>query len=212
MAGQGHTRKTALAATLAAACALALGACGDDGDDPVASGTPDDGATGTTAVDAGDGGDEGDGDGASPCDALTEDAVAGIVGEVTDSGDYGGTPQFGRPDGTSFDYTSNGCTFDVAVEGDEDPHEYTVSAGTPVDAGIDLFEEFRSSRDAEDIRPVDDLGDDAFVDTTFGDRKVQLIVRTGDTVLFVDSSPPFGVPVADDEVLVALAELALGDA
>ena len=209
MAGQAQIRPTALVATLAAACALALGACGGDDGDPEAAATDDV----TDATDAAPGTDtDGAGfDPSAPCGALTDDAVAAVLGEVTATGGYGGTPEFGRGDGSGFDYVADGCTIDVAVDGDDDPHSYTVSTGTPVDAGIDLFEEFRTERDPEDLRPVEGLGDDAFVDTTFGGRRVALIVRSGDTVLFVDSRPPFGVPVADDEVLVALAELTLGE-
>ncbi len=209
MAGQEQIRPTALIAMLAAACALALGACGGGDDDSETSSADE----GTDAPEAAAGADAaGAGfDPSSPCAALTDDAVGAVLGEVTDIGQYGGTPEFGRGDGTSFDYVADGCIFDIAVDGEDEPHEYTVSTGTPVDAGIDLFDEFRTVRDAEDLRPVDGLGDDAFIDTTFGSRRAALIVRSGDTVLFVDSRPPFGVPVADDDVLVALAELTLGE-
>lgn len=201
-----------MAAALAATCALALAACGGgDDDDPVASGTRDDG-TETTAgtgeqADATNGGDE-----TGPCDGLDETAVAAVLGDVVDTGSTGGEPTFGRPDGTDFSYAVEGCTFDVAVAGEDEPHVFSVSTGSPLDADIDLFEEFQAARDAADIRPVDGLGDDAFVDATFGDQKVELIVRTDDTVLFVESDPPFGVAVASDDVLVDLAELAIGEA
>lgn len=213
MAGQERIRPTALVATLATACALALGACGGDDGDPEASTTDE--VTDTTAAPAGSEADTdtdaGGFDPSAPCEALTSEAVAALLGQVTDTGEYGGTPEFGRGDGSTFDYVADGCTFDVAVDGDDEPHEYTVSTGTPDDPAIDLFEEFRTVRDPEDLRPVDGIGDDAFVDTTFGSQRAALIVRSGDTVLMVDSRPPFGVPVADDDLLVALAELALGE-
>jgi len=213
MAGHDPTRPSIIAAALAATCALALAACGgDDDDDPVASGTRDD--TTEATADAGaaaDAAGDSDGDGAGPCDGFDETAVAAIVGDVVDTGSTGGEPTFGRGDGTEFSYAVEGCTFDVAVDGEDDPHVYSVSTGTALDAGIDVFAEFQSARDAEDVRPVDGLGDGAFVDATFGDQKVELIVRTGDTVLFVESDPPFGVPVAPDDVLVDVAELVIGE-
>ena len=215
MAGQDPTRPSIVAAALAATCALALAACGggDNDDDPVASGTRDD--TTETTADTGEAADaaaDSGNDGAGPCDGFDETAVAAIVGDVVDTGSTGGEPTFGRSDGTEFSYAVEGGTFDVAVDGEDDPHVYSVSTGTALDAGIDVFDEFQSARDAEDVRPVDGLGDGAFVDATFGDQKVELIVRTGDTVLFVESDPPFGVPVAPDDVLVDLAELAIGEA
>src|SRR5690606_40660131 len=62
----GNTHRTAIAVTLAAACALALGACGDDGDDTEASGARDDEPTETTVAGAaGDGAEDGTGDAAA---------------------------------------------------------------------------------------------------------------------------------------------------
>ena len=180
MVGREHTRRTAIAVTLAAACALALGACGDDGDDTEASGARD--------------------------DEPTETTVAGAAGDGR-----GGEPVFLRSDGSEFNYVVDGCTFEVAVPGDDEPHEYAIYTGTPPE-GIDLYEEFEVGRRPEDMEPVDGLGERAFVDHTFGNQKVELIVDLGDgSALFVESQPPFGVPVADTPTLVALAELALGE-
>lgn len=218
MVGREHTRRTAIAVTLAAACALALGACGDDGDDTEASGARDDEPTETTAAGAaGDGAEDGTGDGSGdgavtgPCKNLTEDELTGVIGEVADATGRGGEPVFLRSDGSEFNYVVDGCTFEVAVPGDDEPHEYAIYTGTPPE-GIDLYEEFEVGRRPEDMEPVDGLGERAFVDHTFGNQKVELIVDLGDgSALFVESQPPFGVPVADTPTLVALAELALGE-
>jgi hypothetical protein len=213
MAGREHTRRTVLAVTLAAACALALGACGDDGDDTEASGARDDEPTETTAAGAaGDGAEDGTGDAAAGlCKNLTEDELTGIIGEVVDATGRGGEPVFLRSDGSEFNYVVDGCTFEVAVPDDDEPHEYAIYTGTPPE-GIDLYEEFEVGRRPEDMEPVDGLGERAFVDHTFGNQKVELIVDLGDgSALFVESQPPFGVPVADTPTLVALAELALGE-
>jgi hypothetical protein len=206
MSGIRRPRSHTIATGLAAALMLVVVACGGDDDEDTSTADTSSDDTTTTAQN----GDAGDAAGASrPCEALTESAVAGLTGEVVDTGEAGGDPVFGRTDGTEFTYTVDGCTFDVAVEGEEDPHVYSVSTGTASD-GIDLYDEFLTGRDPADVTPVADLGEEAFVDATFGDQEVQLIVRTGDsTALFVSSDPPFGVPVADQDVLVGLAELAL---
>lgn len=201
-----ETRRLHLAArtVVLVVLAVAVVACGgeDDGE-PVATEPPVTEAS-TTTVDAA-AGDEGGG----ACDGLDSVAVADIVGEVADTGTVSGEPTFGRPDGTELTYAVEGCSFEVVVAGDDEPHEFSVSIGTAPD-GVDLFEEFRASRQPDDLRPASGVGDEAFLDATSGDQSVQLIVDTGDDVLFVESDPPFGVPVADDDVLIALADLALG--
>lgn len=211
MAGT-HHRSHTIAARLAAGLALALVACGsDDGEDTTSDDTATDAAADeTTATETGadENGDE-DRTAGGLCEGLDEADVAALTGEVVDSGSLGGDPTFGRRDGSEFGYTSEGCTFDVAVEGDEDPHEYSLSLGTPPE-GIDLFDEFVATRDTADLTPVPDLGEEAYVDATFGSQKIELIVRTGDgTALKVSSAPPFGSPVADQDTLVGLAQLVL---
>lgn len=210
MSGIDHRSHT-ITAVLASAL-LALVACGGDDDDTAADVSAD--GTTTTAGDSGRGESAGAGSGDSDnagglCEGLDEADVAALTGEVVDSGSLGGEPTFGRSDGSEFEYTSEGCTFDVAVEGDEDPHEYSLSLGSPPE-GIDLFDEFVATRDTADLTPVPGLGDEAYVDATFGSQKIELIVRTGDgTALIVSSAPPFGAPVADQDTLVGLAELVL---
>src|SRR5690606_30012835 len=155
---------------------------------------------------------DGTGDAAAGlCKNLTEDELTGIIGEVVDATGWGGEPVFLRADGSEFNYVVDGCTFEVAVPDDAEPHEYAIYTGTPPE-GIDLYEEFEVGRRPGDMEPVDGLGARAFVDHTFGNQKVELIVDLGDgSALFVESQPPFGVPVADTPTLVALAELALGE-
>lgn len=216
MSGSHRPRSHTITAGLGAALALALVACGgDDGDDTTSGdGTSDSATDGTSATTSATAADDSDSDSDSenaggPCDGLDEADVAALTGDVVDSGPLGGEPTFGRSDGSEFEYTSEGCTFDVAVEGDEDPHEYSLSLGTPPE-GIDLFDEFVATRDAADLTPVPDLGDEAYLDATFGSQKIELIVRTGDgAALIVSSAPPFGTPVADQDTLVGLAELVL---
>lgn len=207
-----HHRSHTIAAGLAPVLALALVACGsDDGDDTATDTAADETTateTDTTETGAGENGDESETAGGL-CDGLDDADVAALTGEVVDTGPLGGEPTFGRTDGSEFEYASEGCTFDVAVEGDEDPHEYSLSLGTPPE-GIDLFDEFVATRDTADLTPVPDLGEEAYVDATFGSQKIELIVRTGDgTALIVSSAPPFGSPVADQDTLVGLAELVL---
>jgi hypothetical protein len=208
MSDNHRPRSHTIAAALGSALTLALVACGGDDDASTADSSSDVAADDTTTTAAADGDSTTAGAG-GPCDGLDEAAVAEVTGEVVDTGERGGEPVFGRGDGTEFDYAVEGCTFDVAVDGEEDPHVYSVSTGTAPD-GIDLYDEFVSTRDPADVTQVTDLGDEAFVDASFGDQKIELIVRTGDgTALFVTSDPPFGVPVAGQDVLVGLAELAL---
>jgi hypothetical protein len=210
MLGTRPHHPAAVAATLAATLALALAGCGGGDGDDAASGSSAGGSTTAPSVTDDGAGAEGDGtaDDGGGCGGLAEAAVADIVGEVADTGTVGGEPTFGRSDGTEFTYSTAGCRFEVVVAGDDEPHEFSVSTGT-APQGVDLFDEFRATRDAADLRPVTGVGDDAFVDATFGEQSVQLVVRSGDSVLFIESDPPFGVPVAADDVLTALATLSL---
>lgn len=204
MSGNHRPRAHTIAAALGSALTLALVSCGAD-DDPSTADTSSGAAADDTTTTAADSDSTTAGAGGGPCAGLDEADVAEVIGEIVDTGE----PVFGRRDGTEFDYAIEGCTFDVAVDGEQDPHVYSVSTGTAPD-GIDLYDEFVSTRDPADVTHVTDVGDEAFVDASFGDQRIELIVRTGDgTALFVTSDPPFGVPVADQDALIGLAGLVL---
>lgn len=182
---------------------LLTAACGDDGggqegDDGA---TPSDVADETTVSDDDDDAGEGDAAGAL-CERLSVEGVSTATGLVLD--EVG--PQVSQMTGTDYDVTATGCSF----EGDGNAEVEVVV----LDAEHDPVATFETLLEGSAGSIFDDpphaevagLGDEAFFEA--GLRQEELVVRVGDTVLFVEGTDGDGGSLGRAE-LQAVAELAL---